>query len=88
MNWDFSFTNKARKEFSKIGSAQQQAILKFLTQRIKSGEDPRRFGKPLKGDLGQYWRYRVQDYRILCEIKDGALLVLVIKVGHRKDIYE
>ena len=63
-------------------------MIDFLDERIRDGEDPRHFGKALRGDLGEFWRYRVGDYRILCRIDDGELVVLVVKVGHRRDVYD
>lgn len=63
-------------------------ILDFLEQRIAILEDPRTSGKPLKGDLGIFWRYRVGDYRVLCEIQDSKLVILAALIGHRKEIYE
>ena len=63
-------------------------ILDFLEQRIAILEDPRTSGKPLKGDLGIFWRYRVGDYRVLCEIQDGKLVILTALIGHRKEIYD
>ena len=62
-------------------------ILDFLENRIATLEDPRVSGKPLKGDLGIFWRYRVGDYRVLCEIQDGQLVILAALIGHRKEIY-
>jgi mRNA interferase RelE/StbE len=62
--------------------------LGYLEERIALAEDPRQFGKPLRGEKLGVWRYRVGDYRILCRIHEGALQVLVIAVGHRKNVYE
>lgn len=62
-------------------------MLGYLDQRISGEEDPRRFGKLLKANLVGLWRYRVGDYRIICQIKDGEMIVLVVAVGHRRDIY-
>ncbi len=59
-----------------------------MDERIAGQEDPRRTGKALRGpSLGAYWRYRIGDYRIVCDIQDGALRVLVIEIGNRRDIY-
>ena len=88
MSWDYHFTEKARKELKKLGASPAQIILKYLDEQVCGSDDPRRFGKPLRGDLGEYWRYRVQDYRILCQIIDEELIVLVVKVGHRKEVYD
>jgi mRNA interferase RelE/StbE len=64
-----------------------QRILDYMDERIAPLEDPRSTGKALTGPLGEFWRYRVGDYRIICDIQDGALLVLVVRIGKRSDIY-
>ena len=56
--------------------------------RIAVLDDPRQSGKSLKGELGEFWRYRVGDYRILCEIRDDDLVILAATIGHRRDVYE
>lgn len=56
-------------------------------KEISDLDDPRSRGKALTGDMAGFWRYRVGDYRVICSIEDGALIVLVVDVGHRKDIY-
>lgn len=63
-------------------------ILDFLDQRVAVLDDPRTSGKPLKGDLGVFCRYRVGDYRVLCEIQDDKLVILAALIGHRKEVYE
>ena len=87
MNWVYRFDERALKELKKLGRTAQRQIIAYLDDRIAANADPRRFGKGLKADLAGLWRYRVGDYRILCQIKDRELLVLVVAVGHRKDIY-
>lgn len=62
-------------------------IVDFMQERVSPLDNPRISGKPLKGDLGVFWRYRVGDYRVLCEIRDGELVILAALIGHRKDIY-
>lgn len=62
-------------------------ILDFLDQRIAGPESPRHYGKALTGQLGNLWRYRVGDYRVLCEIIDGQLSVLALDIDHRKSVY-
>ena len=88
MSWDYSFTTKARKELKKLGPEPARKIIRFLDQRVQGTDNPRQFGKALKGDLGEYWRYRIEDHRILCEIRDDTLIVLVVKAGHRRDVYD
>lgn len=88
MSWAYSFEAGALKELKKLGPQAARVILGFLDERVESAEDPRAFGKPLKGDLKGLWRYRVADYRLICSIQDQRLLVLVLKVGHRRDVYD
>ena len=88
MSWDYSFTSKARKELKKLGNKPTRKVIEFLDDRVTKTDDPRQFGKALRGDLGEYWRYRIENYRILCELKNDTLIVLVVKVGHRRDIYD
>jgi mRNA interferase RelE/StbE len=75
------------KELRKLGKPAQRDIIAYLDERIAGDGDPRRFGKGLKADLAGVWHYRVGDYRILCQIRDAELLVLVVAAGHRMDIY-
>ncbi len=87
MSWAYRFDERALKELRKLGKQAQREIIAYLDERIAGDQDPRRFGKGLKSDLAGLWRYRVGDYRILCQIRNGELLVLVVAVGHRRDIY-
>jgi mRNA interferase RelE/StbE len=88
LTWKVEFDDRAAKEFRKLDRQAQQDILRYLRKRIATKEDPRRFGKRLSGDLALLWRYRVRDYRVICHIEDDKLLVLVLRLGHRKDIYQ
>lgn len=88
MSWAYSFEASALKELKKLRPQAAREILGFLDEGVAGTEDPRTFGKPLKGDLNGLWRYRVADYRLICSIQDQRLVVLVLKVGHRRDIYD
>ena len=88
MTWSVEFDDAAAKELRKFDRQAQQEILRYLRERIATEEDPRRFGKPLSRDLAGLWRYRVGDYRMICNIEDNKRVVLVLRVGHRKDIYD
>lgn len=88
MNWVYRFDERALKELKRLDHQAQRDIIAYLDERVAGGANPRRFGKRLKADLAGLWRYRVGAYRILCQIKDRELLVLVLAVGHRKDVYE
>lgn len=88
MTWTVEFDDAAAKELRKLDRQAQSDILRYLRERIATDEDPRRFGKPLSGELTGLWRYRVRNYRIICNIEDDKLIVLVVRVSHRKDVYE
>lgn len=88
LTWNVDFDDRATKELRKLDKAAQKDILKYLRKNIAVDADPRRFGKPLSYDKHGLWRYRVQDIRIICFIDDDELLVLVVRVGHRKKIYK
>ena len=88
MTWIVEFDDGAAKELRKLDRQAQQEILRYLRERIATDEDPRRFGKPLSRDLAGLWRYRMRNYRMICHIEDDKLVVLVLRVGHRNDIYE
>jgi len=87
--WKIEYTETARKQPRKFDKQVARRILDFMDERISGQGEPRSVGKALMGPaVGQYWRYRVGDYRIICDIQDGALCVLVIEVGNRKEIYK
>lgn len=81
------FADKARKEFLKLDKPIQKQIQTFIV-KLQVLEDPRSKGKALVGNLGGRWRYRVGDYRLVCEIDDDKILITILKIGHRREIYE
>ena len=85
--WKIAITSGAEKQISKLDQGAQHAILRFLRERLQAAENPRQLGKPLQGEKGGLWRYRVGDYRLICDIQDEKITVLVVRVGHRKDVY-
>lgn len=89
MVWTIEITAKAEKQLRKLDRQTAQRITDYLYDRVQKHENPRELGKALTGDqLGGYWRYRVGDYRLVCEIQDSHLVVLVLKVGHRRAVYD
>lgn len=88
MPWAYSFDQRALHGLQKLDRQAQKKIVAYLEERIATKEDPRRCGQPLRAQLEGLWRYRVRDYRILCQIKDAVFLVLVVSVGHRKNVYD
>jgi mRNA interferase RelE/StbE len=87
MAWKVSFTKEAEKSFSKLDKYTQATITTYLRKRIMVSENPRDFGKALAYNKKGFWRYRVGNYRLICKIVDEELVVIIIDVGHRKDIY-
>lgn len=88
MSWDYQIKERALKQLKKIDKAGAKRIIRYLDERIVGDEDPRRFGNELKGELKGIWRYRVDEYRVLCDIQDNVCIVLVVRVDHRKNIYD
>ena len=88
MAWKIEVSPVAERELNKLDAQHVKRILKFLHERLGRLDDPRSIGKALQGSrLGEFWRYRVGEYRIICKIEDDRLLVLVLRDGHRKEIY-
>jgi mRNA interferase RelE/StbE len=83
--WRIDFDPRAKADFARLDKPIQQRITKFL---LRLQTDPRQHGAALRGEtLGNYWKYRIGDYRLIADIRDKELMVLVIKLGHRSDIY-
>jgi mRNA interferase RelE/StbE len=85
--WTIEYTDTARRQLRKLDKQSARRILDYMDQRVPPVEDVRSLGKALRGPLGEFWRYRVGEYRIICELLDQQLRVLVVRVGGRKDIY-
>ncbi len=85
--WSVEFDRNAARDLHKLGSEPQRLILKYLRERIATAEDPRRFGHALTRDLHGLWRYRVGDFRLVAAIEDERFVVLVVTVGHRREVY-
>jgi mRNA interferase RelE/StbE len=76
------------KDLAKLDKQLARRIMAFLRERVAVLDDPRSIGEALKGSkLGDFWKYRVGDYRIISSIEDGALCILVVKVGNRREVY-
>ena len=88
MAWMLKFEENAAREIRKLDPQIRRRIRNYLEQRVLSVDDPRKRGKPLRGSKSRLWRYRVGDYRIVCEIQDNELLILVIRIGHRRNVYQ
>lgn len=86
MAWKVELTDTAAKQLARLDKTQAQRITKYL-RRVMMLEDPRDAGKALTGNLRTYWRYRVGDYRVVCEIRDNEMGIVAVMIGHRGDIY-
>jgi len=88
MAWRIRFSEEAQKNLDKLDRQVAIRILRFLNGRIAPLENPRTVGEALKGSsLGEFWRYRVGDYRIVARIEDDEICLLIIRIGHRREIY-
>jgi len=87
MRWIYQLSVTATKDLLNVGPSVAKNITDYLDKRILGSADPRAFGRQLKGNLRGYWRYRVKDYRIICNIQDNRLIVLVVHVAHRSTVY-
>ena len=88
MSWQIEYNPEALKDLRKLDRSIQREILDYMERRIAKADDPRQFGKPLRGSNFGLWRYRLRDYRIVCELQDKRLVVLVVSIGHRSTVYE
>lgn len=85
---DVEFSPAADRELAKLDAPQAKRILKFLHERVSKLDDTRSIGEALRGSrLGELWKYRVAHFRLICKIEDHRLVVLILRVGHRREIY-
>jgi mRNA interferase RelE/StbE len=88
LSWKILIEKQAEKQIKKLDPFTRSKIINYIKNRIATSEDPRSLGKPLTGNLSGYWRYRIEDYRILCTINDYTITISIVRVAHRKDVYE
>lgn len=88
MVWKIEFSDKSRKQIKKLSRNVQVQVLDYLEHRVASLENPRLRGEALTGNKAGLWRYRVENYRIICQIIDDKLIILVIETGHRREVYK
>ena len=87
MEWRVESSDVAENQLRKLDRQIQKRLLDWLDDRIEGCKNPRHFGEPLHGDISGLWRYRVGDYRLICEIQEHQLVVLALTIGHRREIY-
>jgi len=86
--WRVEFDRDAARELRKLGEPARRTILRYLRERIATADDPRRFGRPLMGEFAGLWRYRIGDYRLIVTFEEDRLIVLVLRVAHRREVYD
>jgi mRNA interferase RelE/StbE len=86
-SWRIEIARSAEKQITKLGRPAQKSIQSFLRERLAVAENPRQWGKPLLGEKRGLWRYRVGDYRLICDVQDEQITVLVLEAAHRRDAY-
>jgi mRNA interferase RelE/StbE len=87
MIYELKYEAKAVKQIKKLDPATGKLIKSWIEKNLLNTDNPRQHGKGLTGSLSQYWRYRVGDYRILAEINDNEIIIIIVEVGHRREIY-
>ena len=87
MAWTIEYTETALQQLRRLDRQNARRILDFMDQRVAGRDDPRQLGKALTGPLGGFWRYRVGDCCVVCDIQGEILRVLVVRLGNRKDVY-
>jgi mRNA interferase RelE/StbE len=88
MAWKIEFSPAALKQLNKLDKPVARRILKFLRERVGSLDDPRKIGARLQGTLSEFWKCRVGDYRLICSLENDRLVVLVLRIGHRREVYK
>jgi mRNA interferase RelE/StbE len=87
--WNIKYAESASKQLKKLDKQTALRVLDYMDERVAALDDPRALGKNLKGPkIGEYWRYRVGDIRVICNIVDGQMMVLVIEIGNRREVHK
>ncbi len=88
MTWTIEYIKSVQKTVKKIDPPTRKRIRKYLENHVATLKEPRQLGKQLKGQFSELWRYRIGDHRVICEIQDDKLVILVVRIGSRKNIYK
>jgi mRNA interferase RelE/StbE len=87
LTWTIEYTQTAKNQLKKLDKPVARRILNYFDDRVANQEDPRALGKALSGPLGTLWRFRIGDFREICDIQHSAVTILVIRIGHRREGY-
>lgn len=86
--WTICFERRAFKELSKLDRPIQKKIHIFLHEKVIPAHDPKQFAKPLSANLKSFWRFRVEDFRLICHIQDNILTIVIMRIAHRRTVYD
>jgi mRNA interferase RelE/StbE len=88
MAWTLRLSESSKRQLKKLDASSAQTILRYLNRLVLETSDPRERGSGLRANLPGLWRYRIGDYRVICSLEDHELVVLVLQIGHRRDVYK
>lgn len=87
MVWTIKYTETAKKQLKKLDRQTARRVIEYMDEHVATRDDPCSTGKALTGPLGGLWRYRIGDLRVICDVQNGALMILVIELGNRREVY-
>lgn len=88
MKWHVELTPDAKKQLARLDRYTQRLIASWIDKHLVDCSDPKATGKPLKANLAGHWRYRIGDYRMICKIEEDRIIIIVLKIGHRREVYD
>jgi len=86
--WSIKFSPEFEKEWDKTDPSVQRKVLHFFTERLKTTDHPKFFAKPLSGNLRNFWRFRIGDYRVICNFQEPEKVIYLLRIAHRSEIYD
>lgn len=87
-NWSIKFSPEFEKEWDKTDPSIQKKVIHFFTERLQTEEHPKSFAKPLTGNLKNFWRFRIGDYRVICNLIEDERVIYLLRIAHRRDVYD
>ncbi|CAK7192686.1 hypothetical protein COMNV_00892 [Commensalibacter sp. Nvir] len=88
MAWQINYSRSALNELKKLDKQDARRIINYLTLHVQPLENPKQLGKALTGNLKEFWRYRIGNYRVIAEVQEDKIIILILRVAHRKEVYK
>lgn len=85
--WKVEYSESAAKELRKLDKKQAKTILDWIDKRSQSAADPKLFAEQLTGNLSEFWRFRIGDFRVVWKLNDDVVTILVLRIAHRREVY-